>query len=1108
MAEEKKTVLFEVKAQMTDALKQLGELEIAIEGNKQKQQELKAAIKEIEEAQKAGAISHEEAAKAIASNRAQLVELAERQKAYKKEMGEQSRIVQNAIIAEDKYKGTLKGLCAELSVAKDKLRAMKLEDPGYKEQAKYVDELNTKVKELEAEYGVYTRNVGNYEGAVKSLRDEMKNLMDTIVGLRMEGKENTEEYRQASEKLAEYRDIMNDAQQQTNALASDTRGLDTALSGVTVAVTGMSLLANAFDKDSEEGKKFAETTKKLQIVVVALNAAQMISNKLQKQGVLYQAAMRVQSLATVAAKKLEAKATAQATGATVAQTVAQALLNAVMNANPVLLIVTGIAALTAGFIALTAAISSNKSEQEKQAESVRNMAFEYNFAKKQFESYMESVESLSQTVAGVHTARVEGLLQLYKDGLDKVIEAYEVTNGKVTDETKELEEALDGTKDDLVSAAKEAAAYIRAITKEANANRAKKEIGELAYEIQLAGEEARKAKQLIYDLFETGVAFTGAGERMAALQAIADKEQADIDAARRRAAQRARQASDRAYNLRAKELELDYQLTVAYGKKREVFEYDEEETAKQNAERRVWFERQAAINAFNERQEYEKNKLALQLQYGKISESEYKEHLKILEREALNFADEQTEWVAAYERRLLQEAIDMAGGLTPEKQIEALIADYQDAIDEITDSDKLSQEEKDFYIRQLEKNRAQDIKEIRKGAEEESSRDIRNLLDEQYKDDLRQFSNLETEKLAYEIDFQKSLIAAKKAAGLETYADEAKLAQLEAKLKTKTLDAELQVVWDNAKEQYRIRKEFIEKELELEGLAAEQRAALEEELAELIAEKRQKQMEGLQEYANSAHEIMSSLNDLLSGLEERKTSNVEKENEKQKASLDKRLKAGLISQRQYDKEVAAADEELDKKKRKIARDQAIRDKALSAMQIGINTAAAIMKIWAEVPKADFGVSTGVLTALAATIGAMQLAAVLATPLPQARKGGRIEGPSHEQGGVLVNTEGDERIISSAPAKAFPELLNLISYIGKHASIPDTGYAARAWAADNAPVNRAQAPDGGGPVDYDLLAKKIGDSVSDSIKDLQIYTSLQELRQANDEQSRIENAAKM
>ena len=169
------------------------------------------------------------------------------------------------------------------------------------------------------------------------------------------------------------------------------------------------------------------------------------------------------------------------------------------------------------------------------------------------------------------------------------------------------------------------------------------------------------------------------------------------------------------------------------------------------------------------------------------------------------------------------------------------------------------------------------------------------------------------------------------------------------------------------------------------------------------------------------------------------------------------------------------------------------------MQIAINTAAAIMKIWAEVPKVDFGISTAALTAVAASVGAIQLAAVLAEPLPQARVGGLVQGASHERGGVLVNTEGGERIVSAAPSRAFPELLNLISYIGKHSSIPDTGFGVSSY-----PVP-AMA---GGEMDYERLSDMIADRMSSSLRDLKIYTAITDVREADRNYTTIENSAKI
>lgn len=84
---------------------------------------------------------------------------------------------------------------------------------------------------------------------------------------------------------------------------------------------------------------------------------------------------------------------------------------------------------------------------------------------------------------------------------------------------------------------------------------------------------------------------------------------------------------------------------------------------------------------------------------------------------------------------------------------------------------------------------------------------------------------------------------------------------------------------------------------------------------------------------------------------------------------------------------------LAKKKLEIRQKQARAEKAQALFQIGINTAQAIMKIWADVPKLDFGASTIALTAIATALGAAQAIAVASKPLPKyarGRKGGKGE----------------------------------------------------------------------------------------------------------------------
>lgn len=309
---------------------------------------------------------------------------------------------------------------------------------------------------------------------------------------------------------------------------------------------------------------------------------------------------------------------------------------------------------------------------------------------------------------------------------------------------------------------------------------------------------------------------------------------------------------------------------------------------------------------------------------------------------------------------------------------------------------------------------------------------------------------------------------------------------------------ELQMAWRDADAQYKIKRDFLQKELQDARNSAEQRARLEQELAELNSQYAQQKIDNFSKYAQQVVQLGNSITELFRANEDAQLQKEEATNEAEKKSLKQKLDSGLISQKRYDREIARMDAELDAKKAKIAYNQAMREKALSVAQIAINTATAIAKIWAEVPKADFGATTIALTAMAAAMGVAQTAAVLATPIPKARKGGIVAGATHEQGGVLINTEDKERIISAKPAQAFPELLNLISYIGKHSSIPDTGFAARTLVSGSA---------SSAPINADELAQKIGAQVGEAVRQMPIYLSLTELKEAQEEYARIEQSAK-
>jgi TP901 family phage tail tape measure protein len=129
----------------------------------------------------------------------------------------------------------------------------------------------------------------------------------------------------------------------------------------------------------------------------------------------------------------------------------------------------------------------------------------------------------------------------------------------------------------------------------------------------------------------------------------------------------------------------------------------------------------------------------------------------------------------------------------------------------------------------------------------------------------------------------------------------------------------------------------------------------------------------------------------------------EVQNDRRKATLKRQLDAGLISQNQYSRAVETIDAELDRKKAKIEYDQAKRQKTLAAIQIITNTAGAIMGIWKDVPKFDFGSAAFALSAMVGALGALQLATVMKTPLPT--KG-------YEEGYYPVKREQDGKMFNA------------------------------------------------------------------------------------------------
>lgn len=127
--------------------------------------------------------------------------------------------------------------------------------------------------------------------------------------------------------------------------------------------------------------------------------------------------------------------------------------------------------------------------------------------------------------------------------------------------------------------------------------------------------------------------------------------------------------------------------------------------------------------------------------------------------------------------------------------------------------------------------------------------------------------------------------------------------------------------------------------------------------------------------------VWGTFNDYVAANENARLSSFERNADRKKRKLKWQLDNGYIDQVHYNREVERMDAELDVKRSEIEYRQAKRQKQISAMNIIWNTAQAIMGIWAQFPKADFGATAAIMAGVVGALGAVQLATVLKTPLP-------------------------------------------------------------------------------------------------------------------------------
>lgn len=1003
-----------------------------------------------------------------------LAKLTAERKAANKQLQSLTREEQNLVVANTAAKNSLNAMRAEIVALKIQAADMDVDSEAFAEMAQQIDAITQKVSKAEQSYGVFSRNVGNYKSAFSGLQFQTQQLLRELP-----------------------------------TLAVGLPQLFLALSN------NIPLFTDEIVRLRGEGKKTGEILKGIgkslwswqTLLVIIISLVSVFGDEIN-------AWFKSLGKADSGIKALRKSMSEMAGSVAAERAELGALFNALGKAEEG----------TANYLAVRNVILDKYGDLlENEREEVRNLndiATAYDTiakkisAKAIMEGFSKQIEEQSSKFGETYNKYFAELLPSFnekfgKDAIPKLVEFLALLQEGTTEsiaKAKEIAKAFDYTQynrnwndnGELIESYRTANALLDNYGGGSKVDKIVKKFGKLTTEINVSTQAMQQFGEIFG--FDTDDTKGGSGNEEF------------------RKAQMA--------------LELEQKLAEERLKAERATAYNSEQIYNASEEAKFAFAQKWDKAEFEQQQKHQQDMLDLQLQHGEITQEQYNTELAVLAAQKKTFDAEQLTASEEAANKMREQLLKDAEALrkdvlkyneeTEKKANKQKWEAYRQSVKDLVSKGVISATEgEDLTTASYASERANDdaitTKYIRAKRSEEQTkgRNIQELVGEQYSGDLRQFSDSETERLQLAIETQKAIIEERKKAGLTTYKEEADLLRLEKQLKASMLNDELAMAWRNSTQQYEIRKKFLEDELKLyEGNAAEQ-ARIQKEIAENESNHRQEQLSNFQTYTSEVGDALEGVSDLANTLYDQELETEKANNEMALSDLENRYKAGLISAKEYNNEKVRLDEELAKKEALIARKQAILDRAMALFNIGVNTASAIMKIWAETPKADFGVMTGVLTALASAAGAAQVAAVLAQPLPKARKGGRIEGATHEAGGMLVNTEDEERIVGADPSRAFPELLNLISFLGKRKMrLPDTGYATRRAQIISPDVLASEvgrqvavAIDTNNQKQAEAIGQVVGREVAAQMKKVKIYTAVTDVNKAERLHTRIVQSAK-
>lgn len=364
-------------------------------------------------------------------------------------------------------------------------------------------------------------------------------------------------------------------------------------------------------------------------------------------------------------------------------------------------------------------------------------------------------------------------------------------------------------------------------------------------------------------------------------------------------------------------------------------------------------------------------------------------------------------------------------------------------------------------------------------------------------------ASMQTELLALANEYKQGLIDKeefeKKKAEI---ADKYRRQQFEKEIGI--LESELKYFTHSADDRDKIAKKLAEKQTAYNQYKNDQQIASDTEAGDAAAEieksKASLKMQLLDEVFNFASTLNNAWLEKETDRLDKESENNEKWRDDEIASIERLEEQGVISKeqaearkQQIEDQAAANEEEIEKKRIEAQRQAAIYDKAISAAQAGVAIALAITK----------SLATPALIPWIAALGAVQLATILATPIPEYARGTDDHG-----GGLAIVGDGGRPELVVLPDRTMwrtPSTDTLVN-LPEHAQVlPDYYAAVRELAMPR--LERADIP----TVDVSGIMRKLdqtGDKITETNRLFRVSIARADKRsknsnfQSNNKQSKL------